>query len=129
MTAYYAASVDLSHLNPYQVSYDPKQIHAEAVLVTTENIGKLSLEFETELLRGGDGISHFYIKVARKLEQDTTETGMTGNTLLCVRQGDWIVPLRNEIHVYPDDIFRKTFDVIGPPLPILSHETVSELGV
>lgn len=110
MSTYDASSANLNHLNPHSVSYERKGIHTEAILVTTENIGKLSLEFETEVLYSNtQSLPYFWITVARKLDQDTDETGMTGSARLCVRVNDWIVPLRNEIHIYTDELFRNTF--------------------
>jgi hypothetical protein len=110
MSAYDAASVNLSHLNPQNVSYEPKGIHTEAIHVTSENIGMLSLEFETELLySNSQSLPYFYVTLARKLDQDTSETGMTGTSRMCVRVNDWIVPLRNEIHIYTDELFVNTF--------------------
>ena len=130
MTTFDTASLNLGHLQPAHVSYEPKGLHTEAILVTPDNIGKLSLEFEAELLFNTQGQPYFWVTAARLLEQDTDETGMTGSTRFAVKVSDWIVPLRGEIHLYPDALFRTTFTFdVGEPqvyLPDLLHEIGEE---
>lgn len=125
MMPYDPVSLNLLHLAPRNVSYIPKGIHTEAIFVTIENIGKLSLEFEAEILYSQqNGLPYFMVTLARQLDHDTPETGMTGTTRVAIRVNDWIVPLRNEIHVYRDDLFENTFtfDDEGGYLPDLLAE-------
>lgn len=110
MSAYDAVSVSLHHFQPRHVSYQPMDLRVEAVQVTQENIGRLSLEFETELLFNGDRLPYFRIEVWRKGPNDTDETGMSQTLMLTVLVGDWIIPLRGEIHVYPNQMFLNTFE-------------------
>lgn len=110
MIALDAAAISLRHFAPHHVSYEPMDLHTEAVQVTEENVGRLSLEFETELFFSDtNGLPYFRITVARHGPNDTTETGMTEWIVLTVRVGDWIIPLRGEIHVYRDVTFIHTF--------------------
>lgn len=100
-----AESVNLVHLNPELVSYEPKGIHTEALQVTLENIGKLSLEFETEVQYAENGLPFLLIKVER-FDKDPKH--------LYFRLTDWIVPLWGEIHVFRDLMFRSTFTFDNP---------------
>jgi hypothetical protein len=102
-----SADVNLSHLNPIPCDYHHKGIHTEAIQVTPENIGKLSLEFEKELFYAGDGRPYFVFDAQRG--EDGSVTGEV--TQLFVRVTDWIVPLRGEIHIYHDLTFWTTFDL------------------
>lgn len=104
-----AQTLNLSHLNPAKVSYDPQDIHTEAIQVTPENIGKLSLEFMEELfyddLNGGR--PYFVFSAKRFDAEEPNEQVMP--TELTVRLTDWIVPLWDELHVFRDVIFQHTF--------------------
>jgi hypothetical protein len=95
-----SASVNLSHLNPERVSYEPKNIHTEAIQVTAENIGKLSLEFEEELFFDSVGNPYFMFTAERE-GQESSE--------LYVHLTNWIIPLRGELHRFTDEIFTSTF--------------------
>lgn len=110
-----AQSLDLSHLNPVKVSYEPKAIRSEAIQVTPENIGKLSLEFEEELYHdGSSGLPYFAISVKRF---DLREPdGQKAPRHLYVRVTDWIVSLWDEIHVFRNNVMLNTFtfDDYGP---------------
>lgn len=105
MRIFTAESVDLSHLNPGQYSYEPKNIHIQAVQVTPENIGKLSLEFEEELYYDAQGRPYFVFTA----ERVQVEGGELANQVLYARVTDWIVPLRGELHIYRDLTFQNTF--------------------
>jgi hypothetical protein len=87
-----------------KVSYEPKKIHTEAIQATIENIGKLSLEFEEELFYDPHGNPYFCFTAARGLDDLATEPAE-----LYVRLGNWILPLRDELHVFSDTIFQHTF--------------------
>lgn len=115
MPAFAASSLTLDHLDPRMVSYEPKGIFTEAVLVTNENIGKLSLEFEEELCYSSSPphMPYFFFSAARRGEKDADEKEWTVSKRLTVRINDWIVPLRGEIHMYPDELFRNTFTFEG----------------
>lgn len=105
MRIFTAESVDLSHLNPGLYSYEPKNIHIQAVQVTPENIGKLSLEFEEEMFYDQQGRPYFVFTAERK----SVEEGGEQVSELYVRLTDWIVPLRGELHIYRDITFQNTF--------------------
>lgn len=113
-----AESLNLSHLNPRQISYEPKNIHTEAIQVTPENIGKLSLEFEQELVYDNQGRPYFFFSAQRF---DSGLDVLDGSTELFVRMTDWIVPLRGELHVFRDDVFQNTFDFVERGLGIASE--------
>lgn len=102
-----ARSLDLSHLNPVSVSYDPKNIHTEAIQVTPENIGKLSLEFEEELFYDVQGRPYFVFS-AKRFDASKPD-GQQDPGELYVRLTDWILPLWDELHVFRDGIFKNTF--------------------
>jgi hypothetical protein len=101
-----ARDVNLSHLYPVRVSYAPKGIVTEAIQATRENIGKLALEFEEELLFNHEDAPYFRIQAERG-----TQSKPQTPRLFHIRPGDWIVPLRDEIHVYKDELFQNTFDI------------------
>lgn len=101
-------SVNLVHLGPELVSYEPKGIHTEALQVTLENIGKLSLEFEVEVEYAPNGFPFLHVKVSRDDE------GIDDPRYVYFRLTDWIVPLRGEIHVFRDHMFRSTFTFDNP---------------
>lgn len=101
-----SSDVSLLHLNPIPCNYSPKGIHTEAIQVTPENIGKLSLEFEEELFYGPDSRPFFVFDAQRGENMADGEV-----TQLYVRVTDWIVPLRGEIHIYRDQTFWTTFDL------------------
>lgn len=102
-----AQSLDLSHLNPDIVSYEPKAIRTEALQVTLENIGKLSLEFEEELFYDVNGRPYFMFS-AKRFDAGEPD-GQQPPSELCVRLTDWIIPLWDEIHIFRDGIFKHTF--------------------
>jgi hypothetical protein len=96
-----ANEIDLSHHDPIMAGYGPKNIYAQAVLVTLDNIGKLALDFELDLrYLGGKPCFRFLAK--RELD-DPIE--------LMVFPGYWIIMLWDEIHIFRDDLFRKTFEI------------------
>ena len=101
-----AESLNLAHLSPIRVSYEPKNIRTEAIQVGIENIGKLSLEFEAEMFHDSQGRPYF-VFLAERL-QSSLDT-IDGSSELYVRLTDWIVPLRGELHVMRDVIFQSTF--------------------
>lgn len=105
MKIFNAETLNLSHFNPQQYSYHSTNVHLqfEAIHITLENVGKLALEFEAELFRTGDG-GYFLVRVER-----ATAEAPEGSVSIAFRVGDWILPLRGELHVYSDDMFRATF--------------------
>jgi hypothetical protein len=105
MIAFDAQMVNLYHIDPVRVSYDPKGIHAEAIQATIQNIGKLALEFESEILHS-NGMPYFGFWAARGNKQEPQDQE---DIWLTVRLTDWIIPLRGEIHVYRDELFVNTF--------------------
>lgn len=107
MKTFSAESLNLSHLNPHWVRYDPKNIRTQAIQVTPQNIGKLSLEFEEEIFYDAQGRPYFYFS-ADRFENGSAEVRDPSEVF--VRLMDWIVPLRGEIHVYRDGLFQHTFE-------------------
>jgi hypothetical protein len=85
------------------VSYPPKQINTVAVKVTPENIGALSIEFESELLYTGPGLPHFYADFERIVGGEKTSVAVE------IRLGDWIVVLWDEFRMFRDHEFQHTF--------------------
>jgi len=119
---YDARSLNLSHLNPVSVSYHPKSIHTEAIQVTPDNIGKLSLEFEEELFYEHDGRPYFVFS-AKRFDANEPDGQQAPNELY-VRLTDWIVPLWDELHIFRNAIFQATFD-FDEPMPGLHSAPVS----
>lgn len=107
-----ARSINLLHLNPVRVSYHPKDIHTEAIQVSIENVGKLSLEFETELYYEAQGRPYF-VFMSKRFDAGEPD-GQTSPHELYVRLSDWIVPLWDELHVFRDAVFQNTFTFDDP---------------
>lgn len=112
MTVFNAESVDLSHLGPIPCDYHPKGIHTEAIRVSAENIGKLSLEFEEELFYDNQGRPYFVFS-AQRLDGTQVDPAVAPKDAidLYVRVSDWIVPLRGELHLYREQTFQNTFSI------------------
>lgn len=102
-----ARNLMLSHLKTGSFTYYPKEILTDAIFVTKENIGKLSLEFEAELEFDSMFGVHFHANLGRSCgdEEMHSKDEMIG-------LNDWIFFLNNEVHVWRDDIFRATFDTV-----------------
>jgi hypothetical protein len=94
------------------VSYPPKKINTVAVKVTTENIGALSLEFESELCYFNNGVPFFETEVSRGTEAEPKPA-----RYLQIRPGDWIVVLWDEYHLFRENEFQHTFRVNHAGLP------------
>jgi len=112
MKVFNAESVDLSHLDLQVVEYAPKNIITEALQITQENIGKLSLEFEEELFFDQGGRPYF-VFTAERLDGTQVDPAIAAKDSieLYVRLTDWIVPLRGELHIFRDLIFQHTFSI------------------
>lgn len=96
------------------VSYPPKKINTVAVKVTPENIGALSIEFESELLYDQrTGQPHFYADFERLIDNDQ-KTWATVE----IRLGDWLVVLWDQYRVFRENEFAHTFRLNAVP----SHE-------
>jgi hypothetical protein len=108
---YESGNILLNHLGPVSAMYSPKDIHVWALQATRENIGKLALEFESELLYGEGGLPCF--RFPAKRFGDTQPDGQLPPVRLTVRLGDWIVALWGELHIYRDLDFRNTFDIMA----------------
>lgn len=111
----------LYHLGSVQVTYSPRNINTEAIQVTKENIGALSVELRQDLRYGDDGQPFFSCDAARK---DKKETGQAPYTVMNVRVGDWVVVLWDELHVFRDYEFKHTFDFVDPKPAHLLAETL-----
>lgn len=112
------------HLGTTLVSYPPKNINTEALLVTPENIGAVSLELKAELLYDDKDSPYMALEVARGTGQHAVHRMMT------VRVEDWIVVLWDELHVFKDFEFRNTFHFHSEkPLHELSVDPSSGIEV
>jgi signal transduction histidine kinase len=102
MTSWTAEGVDFSNFNPVLAEYGPRDIHAEAAKVTRHNIGQWALEFEKDILHGETGMPYFFINAEREGDSPIR---------LRVHQDVWIVKLWNELHLFKDGLFQRTFTV------------------
>lgn len=100
--AFTAESVDFGNFHPVQADYGPRDIHAEAAMVTTNNIGQWSLEFEQDLDSSISDLPRFFFDAEREGDEPIK---------LEIKPGVWVVKLWNELHVFKDGMFQKTFDV------------------
>lgn len=116
MDPYEGNEIDLSTFNPVLASYGPKSIQATAALVTEDNIGQIALQFERDVLYWPEDIACINPYI-RFLAVRNTEEPIE----LTVRPGFWIVLIWNEIHVFKDGLFQKTFEVSS-----MSDEKVQE---
>ena len=95
------------------VSYPPKKINTVAVKVTPENIGALSIEFETELFYGRPSGEPFFNLDVGRPTQENPDRFVT----IQVHLGDWIVVLWDEYRLFRDHEFKNTFRVNYAGLP------------
>jgi hypothetical protein len=123
--------VDLSDFPDItSVCYLSKNTHiiTQAVQVTAENIGKLCLEFESELDYRGPTAPGFTFKAKRGTADDPADPAY-----LYAFVGVWIVPIWGEIHLFRNTEFVNTFstDVPGPydDKPSADIKTVKEMRV
>lgn len=100
--AFNAESVEFNNFNPVTANYGPRDIHAVAAMVTSDNIGQWALEFEKDLDDVSGGKPRFYFVAEREGEEPIK---------LKMEAGVWIVKVWNELHVFKDGMFQKTFDV------------------
>lgn len=100
-----AENFDIFRLGSVAVVYPPKNINTVALRVAAENIGALSLEFESELRYDADGSPYFNILVERGASDE-----MAKSFNLQVFEGDWIVILWNEIRIFREEEFKNTFE-------------------
>lgn len=97
-----AESVDFSNFTPVLADYGPRDIHAVAAMVTNHNIGQWALEFEKDLYHDEVGMPYFKFNAERTGETDIQ---------LKVEIGIWLVKVWNELHIFKDGMFQKTFTV------------------
>jgi hypothetical protein len=107
---YRAKDVDLSDFDCVPVCYMGKntRVITEAIEVTEENIGRLCLEFESELAYAGETV-RFEFKAHRGTPEDPA-----GPAFLTVMKGFWIIILWGEIHIFRDKEFKSTFSTDVP---------------
>lgn len=113
MKIFNAENIDLRHLNPLEVVGGTMLLRTQAIPIGMDNIGALTLVFETELC-SSDNCLCFDIFVERR--------DIVGNVVTVSRTfslGDWIVPLRGELHRFPDEVFKNTFKIEERPTGIL----------
>jgi hypothetical protein len=102
MMAFNAESVDFDNFNPVTADYGPRDIHAEAAMVTSDNIGQWALEFEKDLDSSVESLPRFFFDAERDGDDPIR---------LEMKPGVWIVKVWKELHVFKDGMFQKTFDV------------------
>ncbi len=100
--AFNAESVDFDAFHPVTADYGPRDIHAVAAMVTSHNVGQWAVEFEKDLINGGAGGPSFEFVAEREGEEPIT---------LTVKAGVWIVKIWQELHIFEDGMFQKTFSV------------------
>jgi hypothetical protein len=105
MDPYEASEIDLSTFNPLFASYGPKSIYAPAALVTEDNIGQIALQLERDVLypfesMPGAGAPFIKFMALRHTEEPIE---------LTIYPGCWIVLIWDEIHIFKDGLFQKTF--------------------
>lgn len=106
---YDAQNMDLSALGPEKYVFTPTGAVIEAVQVTRENIGILSMLLDTEMKNDSTGV---WIGISVK--RDRYSDGYQ----MAFYLGDWIVPVKGEIRRFPDYTFRHTFvRADGRPFP------------
>jgi hypothetical protein len=107
MKIFNAENIVLGHLMPSPVIYSPKSLRTEALQVTRENIGKLTLEFESEIFEADPGQCYIRVNVER-----TNDHGTQYSISRTWYISDWIVPLWGELHWFQDDVFKSTFEFV-----------------
>lgn len=118
-----AENFDIFRLGSVPVSYPPKNINTLALLVTPENIGALSLELEGELRYNVEAEPYFKTWVSRKSAEVEG-----GSVCLTVYEGDWLVILWNEIRIFRQEEFEKTFQVDHGPDAVNVASVAKHIG-
>jgi len=124
----------LNNLPVVPVVYAPRNLQTVAVQVTPDTIGAMAIEFGCEVQVGGN-VGHLWLTT---LLERTNDKGDKVPVEKVIRLGDWLVELQNEIHIFPPDVFNRTFsdlqdlhafsDEVG--LGIVPSETLAkELGI
>lgn len=108
---FFAKDINLFHFDMQDVSYPPKDIHTMALEITPENIGALSLEFDSELMYHHDSGMPFFVVSLARAPKDKEETKPR---IRQIRLGDWLIVLWDEIHVFRDTEFKYTFRMNTP---------------
>lgn len=93
---------NLSHLITGAFKYQSKNITVDAIQVTRSNVGKLALEFDSELFWDEDRKIYFMNVVLARFEGEPAEYDLS--------EGGWIFDLRGELQVWDDDVFKFTFE-------------------
>jgi hypothetical protein len=106
-----ANNFDISRLSAIEVDYIPGNIRTSAVLITRENIGILAVEADAEVLTNSS--NHVWCPV---LLERTNDKGDKIKIERPIVPGEWILVLRGEIYVFPEDVFWGTFCKV-PELP------------
>lgn len=111
-----AVDFNAHHLGTVSVRYAPQDLVTEALQVTAENIGSLSVELQTDLWYEDD---HPYIKIKAERVDDSSDPD---HVTLRIRVNDWIVVLWDEIHVFKDFDFKTTFAFTSLVTPMFPEE-------
>jgi hypothetical protein len=109
------------HLGSVAVSYPPRSINTQAIQVTPQNIGALSLEFKVGLHYSTDGSP--YIKI--HVEREPFTSGPKRTVELMIFVDDWIVVLWDELHIFQDVEFKNTFHIIA--VEMAEHRLIPSL--
>jgi hypothetical protein len=115
-----ATDFNVENFDTVSVKYPQLDVFAEALQVTAENIGSLSVELHT-------GIDYVDDRPQLKLRLDRGE-GETPQDVF-VRPNDWVVALWDQLYVFKDFDFKVTFaftSLVPPPSHADWHKRVDK---
>lgn len=95
------------HLGTVLVAYSPKGIKTEAVQVTAENVGALSLELDEELRYYDTGEPFIQFRAQRGTDDEPKTPAV-----VTLRVTDWLVCIGDELRMFRDFEFKRTFAII-----------------
>lgn len=104
------------------VVYMPRDIRAEALQVTRENIGAIALELDLEVFYPQPEHAYVVVPVGRADGKGAVQCVMKSFKLT-----DWMVGLRGELHQFEDDVFWSTFSPLGDPSHAMNEEPIGTI--
>lgn len=108
MKLFNVLNAELSSFPTIQVDSPDTDFRSGAFQVTLENIGRLAIIFESELMFD---FGEYYITFQAQRP--------TGSREITLRPGDWLVARNgDELHRFPHRIFCNTFDYAGKEVPV-----------
>lgn len=108
-----ASDFNVRHLGTVPVTYSAQAIRTEALKVTPENIGPLSVELHV-------GLNYISSKGLLYLQFDRGE--VEEPQAVEVQAGDWIVALWEQLYLFKEAEFRHTFKVNEPRVELFPEE-------